>query len=503
LSACDWSDSGSTSKASAGGDEGTPKRGGRLSAGMVGGGSGETFNPERGSDTMLNIVRQQTHFDRLVSGIVDPLHPTPALALEWTSNADASVWQFKLRPDVTWHDGKPFTADDVIYSLKFQSAPKHWSSSKMKDIRHDEIKKIDKLTLEVPLKQGNTRFPYNIAEIVQDGAKDWSNPVGTGAFMLKSFTPGRSSLSARNPNYWDEGKPYVDELELVSIDDDSARVNALLAGDVNAIGNLPYPLGRKYENSSEIRLMKAGSTSPNLVYMAVDIKPFDDVRVRNAIKLLADRQELIDGALSGFGEIANDMFGMGLPFYPDTDVVPQRERDVEQARSLLKQAGYDNDLRLELKTAPSDPGLVEAATLLKTQAKDAGVTIDVKRVDPAAYYDPALLYLKLPWGLGTWTGIAIADLYTSALVRTAPYNETHWKDPAFDKLVYDAIATVDEKQATEKWLEISKIQFEKGGYLTWGMMSRLDASAPNIKGWKLSATTSLGGGRGLANAWIA
>ena len=122
--------------------------------------------------------------------------------------------------------------------------------------------------------------------------------------------------------------------------------------------------------------------------MAVDKAPFDDVRVRQAIKLLADRDQLVEVALSGFGQVGNDLFGRGLPFYDSS--LPQRTRDVAKAKSLLAAAGHGNGLDITLQTSPASPGMVEAATLLAQQAKAGGVNITISQVDSSSYFDPSL-----------------------------------------------------------------------------------------------------------------
>jgi peptide/nickel transport system substrate-binding protein len=494
---------GATTQA-AGGTEaaaGEPKRGGRLQVGCVGGGAREAFNPQIGGENLMIILRLYTHFDELLR-IIDPTSPQPALALEWTPNADATVWQFKLRPEVTWHDGKPFGADDVIYSLRFMSDPKHYQSVSLQDVLLDEIKKVDDLTVEVPLARPSTIFPTTLGKMVQDGATDFREPIGTGAFMLESFTVGQRSLSVRNPNYWDEGKPYVDELEFISIDDDSARMNALLSGEINVMADVPFSLAEQYKDSDEITLIDIPSFSPHVTYMAIDVPPWDDVRVRTAMKLIADREGLVAGALSGFGVIANDLFGKGLPFYADTDQIPQRERDVEQARFLLKEAGYDGDLTVTLETSPISPGIVEAATLLKAQAAEAGVTINIERVPPAAYYDTSLKYLKMPFAQSAWLGDSLGSFYQGALLSDSPYNETHWRDPEFDELVRSALGATDENEAAEFWLQAQKIQWEQGGNLIWGIQNLTDAAAANVHGLEPSPVANLGAGYGLITAWI-
>ncbi len=349
------------------------KTGGRLRVGHVGGGDAEGFNPAIGS-TFIDASRFYNVYDPLTR--VNPdFSYTPGLALEWTPNADSTEWEIKLRPDVVWHDGKPFTADDVIYTMRLMGDEAHISHASVANVRLDELSKVDDVTLVVPLNSSNARlidsFVQQNTVIVQDGATDYTNPVGTGPFKFQEFSVGQRSLCVRNENYWDEGKPYVDEWEDISIDDESARINALLAGEIDMMSQLSFTQARAQEEAGEIQVIAAPSPAIQVFLMAVDRPPFDDPLVRQAFRLIADRQALVDTALQGYGSLGNDLVGLDLPFFAD---LPVREQDLEQAKSLLAQAGKEN-LEVTLQTSDIVPGFVEAATLFAEMAKGAGVTV--------------------------------------------------------------------------------------------------------------------------------
>ena len=161
--------------------------------------------------------------------------------------------------------------------------------------------------------------------------------------------------------------------------------------------------------------------------MAVDEPPFDDVRVRQAFRLIADRQALIDGALSGYGTIGNDLAGSGLPYY--MEACRGARQDLDRARALLAEAGQEN-LEVTLHTSDIVPGFVEAATLFAEQAKAAGVTVNIKREAANAYFNTVLLYTKLPFAQSFWTYSSLAAWYTQSLLSDAVWNETHFRDEA-------------------------------------------------------------------------
>ena len=493
LAACggDGGSSGSGGGGSPSGGGGV-KRGGRLRVGHVGAGKGESFNPARGS-SFIDASRYFNLFDPL-SRVSPTLEIEPGLALEWIPNNDSTVWELKLRPDVTWHDGKPFTADDVIYTLQEMNDAKHISHSSVTNIKLGDVKKVNDLTLQIPLKAPNARlfdsFVQQNTVIVQDGAKDFSKPVGTGPFMFESFSVGERSLCKRNPNYWEEGKPYVDEWEDISIDDNAARLNALLAGEIDMMSQLPFAQAKDQQQRGEIQVLAADSPAIQVFIMAVDIAPFDDERVRQAFRLIPDRQALIDGALFGFGTVGNDLAGRGLPFFAEE--LPEREQDLEQARSLLKQAGAEN-LEVTLHTSDIVPGFVEAATLLAQQAKGAGVSIEVKKEPASAYFDTSLLYTKLDFAQSFWTFSSLPIWYEQSLLSDAVWNETHWREPSFDKLIRDAQGAPDESTATELWGRVQQIQYDQGGYIVWSNQQLVDGASTQVKGLEPSSFFNLGG----------
>lgn len=481
-----------------------PKRGGHLRVGMVGAGSGESFNPALASANVIGLVRAYQVFDTLVRATPDPAKLAPGLATAWTTNAKATVWQFKLRPGVTFHDGKSLTVDDVIYSLRFMARPQNQAAPSVANILLRDLKKAGSHTVVIPLRTPDLLFPYNLTgasnAIVRTGAKNFTNPVGTGGFQFVSLVPGQRSICKRNPNYWDNGKPYVDTLEIISIDDDTARLNALLGGQIDVMAQLPYTQARAQISSGRIKLLNTPSVVPYAFYVRTDVKPFTDVRVRQALKLIPDRQALVNVALDGFGTVANDLFGKGLPSYASS--IPQRHQDIPQAKALLKSAGEEG-LRITLNTAPIVAGFVEAATLFAQQAKLAGVTIDVKTNPASAYWDPSLLYLKQSFAQTQWNTSTLAQFYGFALGPRASLNETHWRNAAFAKLLQEAISATDARTAADRWLKVQKIQWNEGGYIMYANINILDASSRAVIGIVPSRSNNLGMPTGFIDASFA
>ena len=288
------------------------------------------------------------------------------------------------------------------------------------------LKKIDDRTVRDPAAVRQRGLPRRPRPVLQRhrarSTTTRTNPVGTGPFKYESFTPGEQSRFLQNPDYWRDGKPYVDELVIIDFTDDTARVNALLGGQVDAITNAAARRRSRrpgQPGAASVLISETGAWQP--FTMRVDAAPFDDVRVRQAMRLIVDREQMVDQVLSGQGRIANDLYAPYDPGYA-TDL-PQREQDLEQAKSLLKQAGQEG-LRSSSSPRRSFQGIVEAAQVFAEQAKGAGVDVKLRKVDSGTFYGDN--YLKWPFAQDFWaTRVYLAQVAQGDL-PDSPFNETHW-----------------------------------------------------------------------------
>ncbi|HYP91832.1 MAG TPA: ABC transporter substrate-binding protein, partial [Mycobacterium sp.] len=281
--ACGGGSTSSTAATGASTSAGTPVKGGTLRAGFVGGGTAETLNLYQGV-TPIDESRAQNLFDPLL--VVNPdLTTGPGLALEFNSNADATEYEIKLRPGVEFHNAKTFGAEDVIYSMRLMAQSANFASVPfVAGINLKDLKAINATTVKVPLLYPDAdlgaNFVYWNTWMVQNGEKDFSNPVGTGPFMFDTFKAGTQSTFKRNPNYWQTGKPYVDELLIQSIDDNNARLEALQSGQIDAMAQLPTADAKAHQATGDITVLVAKSPQAMMFYMDTTQAPFTDVRVR-------------------------------------------------------------------------------------------------------------------------------------------------------------------------------------------------------------------------------
>jgi peptide/nickel transport system substrate-binding protein len=226
------------------------------------------------------------------------------------------------------------------------------------------------------------------------------------------------------------------------------------------------------------------------MYMACTLKPFTDVRVRQAIRLIADRPQLVEQAQLGFGQIGNDLFGQGHPDYNGT--LPQRHQDIAQAKSLLKQAGMSN-LSVTLYSSTVASGMLESATVFASQAKQAGITVNVQNVPGSDYFGAD--YLKQNFAQSLWFAYdSVFSQMARSVAPGAPFNETHWNNAQWTKLYNQALATVDDAKRKELAYELQQILWNEGGYVYWGDFPLIDGLAPSLQGVVPNSGGPLGNG---------
>ena len=201
------------------------------------------------------------------------------LAESVESNPKADEWTFRLQKGVTWHDGSPLTVDDLLYTINRIADPKSPSAgaSAMRIFKTNAATKMNSLTVKIPLERPFANVPALFVDfwmpILKAGTTDFKKPIGTGAFMYKSFTPGRSSMFVKNPNYWRHGEPYVDELEFVSIPDGDARLAALTSGQVHAMEALSFTQAKQQATAGQITVLEGNGPINVPLVMSVQQKP--------------------------------------------------------------------------------------------------------------------------------------------------------------------------------------------------------------------------------------
>jgi peptide/nickel transport system substrate-binding protein len=458
------------------------RRGGTLRVGATGGGAEDTVDGHKPTSDP-DIMRTWQLFEPLAvrNAAFTELEMVLAESLE-ADKGKADLWTVRLKPDLEFHNGKTVTADDVIFSLQRILDPKDpkvgAASIGYVDIKG--LKKMDARTVRIPLKFPNSTFPEDIGQYFNNIVPtdfDPKNPVGTGAFKFKSLNPGEQSTFERFPNYWRKGEPYVDELVIIDFTEPTAKVNALVGGQVEAINNVPFGQLSSIQGNGNLKAVISETGSWQPFTMRVDAAPFKDNRVRQAFRWLVDREQMVQQVLSGQGRVANDLYAPYDDCYADD--LPQRKQDLDKAKSLLKQAGQ-SDLRVELVTGDIFRGVVEAAQVFAEQAKGAGVQVKVRKVDTGTFYGDN--YLSWPFAQDFWSTRTYLTQVAQGSLPDSPFNETHWDNKEFQTLIRQARGELDEGKRCDLLHEAQKLEYDQGGHIIPYFSNAIDAHSAKIGG---------------------
>jgi peptide/nickel transport system substrate-binding protein len=468
-------------------------KGGRLKAGMSEANATDTLDPAKLTSS-IDIMRGMQLYNRLIN-LTPDMVPHGELAESFESNATADEWVITLRKGVTYHDGRSLRATDVMYSLKRLVDPANGSAAKtlFDQIDMNSSRADGDLVVRLKMKQRNADMPAMFhdwhAQIVPEGTTNFDKGIGTGPFTLKSFDPGVSSIVVRNPNYWKSNLPYLDEVETVGIPDATARLNALIAGEIDLMEGVEGPVIQKVASDPSLQLLSAKSGRHLVFAMNTQTSPFTNQDVRNGLKYLVDRQKYVEIVLKGQGTVANDHPISPVDPWYCADI-PIRGYDPDKAKFLLKKGGAEG-MTFNLSAAPVAANMLEATLFVQQLAAQGGVKINVVREAADSFWSN--VWLKRPWVTGTWNQRPTADIMLStAYLSDAPWNETHWKRPAFDKLVLEARGTLDVAKRKEMYCECQRMIHDDGGASIAAFQNVIDAAAKRVKGTILHPLGSLG-----------
>lgn len=496
LAACGSSSTGAPTSSSTG--SGAPKRGGTLNAALSGGDSTDTLDAQNPYNN-VDFARVRQLYNSLVEYDANVV-PQLVLAESITPNTTATSWTIKLKSGITFHDGKPLTADDVIYSFQRIVNPKFPLPGAvgltLVDVKG--MKKIDDLTVQVPCTSPFSTFVellgayyYNIVPVGYNPKK----PVGTGPFKYVSFTPAVSSTFVRNENYFQSGLPYLDTVVISDFADETSQLNALESGTADVIDLLSAAsVTAARSQGKKVLISDGGGWTP--FTMRVDLAPFNDVNVRQAFRLLVDRKQMLDVVFEGYGTIGNDLFAIWDSDYDHS--IAQREQDIDQAKFLLKQAGHEK-LTVQLVTAPLAQGTVQAATVLAQQASAAGVTINLKSITGTAFFND---YLKWPFSQDYWYYNPYYPQVAQATLTTAPFNECHFSNSTYNNLYKEGLATLDTSKRADIAHEMQQIDYTEGGYIIPYFPPVIDAYATTLNGLIASKTGLPLNGFNFKELWL-
>jgi peptide/nickel transport system substrate-binding protein len=462
-----------------------PKRGGVLRAVFSDGNSGDSLLATKMPNTWTPpmFLTMYEPITRLDNGF----QPRPGLAESWESTNDAKTWTFRLRKGVKFHDGSPLTAKDVAYSLKFvmrKEAATYTGSLLRPYLNPDNIRVVDSSTLRLELDKKfvfvanvlGIRYSLVFKEGTTDNDLLTKKPVGTGPFVFKSFTPGQSFVATRNPDYWEQGKPYVDEIRMVNIPEEASKLQALQANQADLVAFTDFALTAQLKGDAAHEPFPFKEAAWNGLCCNLTVEPFNKPQVIKAMKLGLNRQQFIDTAFAGLATIGFDgPIPGGDPYFP-ADLKPVA-RDVAAARTLLREAGYPNgvDLPFDLVTVAS-LGVSNVAQVAKEQLAEIGVRFKIRQGGPT-FWDTA--YLKEPFILPDWNRRHPFEIYG---LLTSTENMTKFKSAELEAALAAAAATTNFNEQKTQYAKVIRITAEQDGYLVPAYAPRLHAKATKLQG---------------------
>lgn len=471
----------------------------RLRVAFAAGGSRESLDPHV-LPLYVDQARAKACFDTL-TGWSQDMTPEPRLAESWESDPTGRRWRVVLR-DARFHDGRPLHADDVLYSLRRITDPgtDGIAAALFRDLDLTASRARSATELELVLTRPNFLFPLAWGapgtEIVQQNATGFDTPVGTGPFRFVSFESGGPALYAAFDGHWG-GAPAVRELEFLPVDDEEARIGALLSGQVAYAHDLTAAGAARIDGDQRVSALSAPASANQFLVLRVDRPPFDDARLREAVRLGIDREELVRVALLDRGRAGNDMFGRGLQYYPD---VAQVTRDVEAARALVTEAGAQG-VAVELQTSGADPNFDAATTVVARQLSEIGLRVNPRTL-PSENYFKAIRQQGV-FSQNSTGSLPIPDYIGRRMLTSTPtYDFTGYRNPEIDRLYYAATGTADEAVRADAFARILGLLRADSGGLVWGVrdwnvgvateLSGLEAARPNTFAWANFAQARLG-----------
>ena len=478
----------------------TPRKGGRITVATNGSGVNDTLDPAKQSN-QTDYCRGFMFYNGLT--VLDgSLTPRPQLAEEFTTQ-DAKTWVFKLRKDVTFHDGKPLTPADVVFSIMRHKDAATASRAKVLADQIESVTASGPNEVTFRLSSPNADLPVILGtyhfHIVKAGTTDFNAGIGTGPYKVKEFKPGVRSIAVRNENYWKPGRPYLDEIELVGITDESARVNALLAGQLDLVQAVSPRSVERVTAGGKHAVYETKSVSYTNLIMRRDSSPGSNPDFVLAMKYLFNREQLLKSIQLGRGVVANDQpIATSNRFY--LKGLPQRPYDPEKAKWHLQKANLGS-AAIPVVASPAATNSVEMALVMQYAAKQIGLNLDVKRMPADGYWSTH--WMKHPVGFGNVNARPSADLALTLFFKSdAPWNEAAWKNEKFDQLLVAARGEVDQAKRAQMYADMQVLVSNEGGIGIPMFISSLDGHNGKLKGLSQIPISGMMGSSFAEHVWL-
>ncbi|MBL10044.1 MAG: hypothetical protein CL402_05940 [Acidiferrobacteraceae bacterium] len=438
----------------------------------------------------VDYTRGVTTYNGLIQ-ILDDMTLHAELAEEWTPNGDATEFTFKIRKGVTFHDGADLTADDIVWSMNRHLGDDSASVVKSFFANVIEWKKIDSHTVKVILNSPDSDLPIKLGEkqckIVKKDTEDFRKGIGTGPFVMDSFQAGVRSTHVRNTNYWREGA-YLDAIEITAVTDPIARVNALIAGDVDLINMVDAKGLKLIDRADGVHINSTPSGLYGGICCLKNTAPGQDDDFVRGMQLIQDREKIVRSFLKGHGSVGNDQ-PISKAYGPDhCTELAQREYDPDQAKWHLNKSGTNS---AELWVAPVVPGIEDTCLLMQANLKKVGFDLKIKKVPTDGYW--GAVWMKEPMNVVTWNMRPTAN--SMMAIQFAPggaWNDTFWNNERFGDLLKSSLAETDAAKRHAMHCEMQTLVHEGSGMVIPYHINILDGVSDKVHGIKNVPLGSLG-----------
>ncbi|MDR7316918.1 ABC transporter substrate-binding protein [Brevibacillus nitrificans] len=446
-------------------------------------------------------------YDQLVRVRADGNDVEPALATDWTISEDKKTYVFNLRKDVKFHDGSVMTAADVKFSLdRARGEGSSWSwiytGIESVEVSGDNQVTIKTKTPYAPLLSSLALFSSSIVseKAVKDQGKDFlsDKEFGTGPFQLANWQRGQKVELAKNADYWQAGKPYLDGVELVQVPEDTTRLFQLRAGDIDIASNVPFNAMAELQADSALTVMTPQVSRVDVININHTHEPFNDVKIRQAINYAVDKDLIIKTVLMGNGEMATSYLPKMKYF---NDQLEGYKYDLEKAKKLMAESSKPQGFKTKLLIASGDETDRQIAVIVKDQLAALGIDVEIQMMESGAAYEAVN---QMNYDLATTyfsTDIIDPDELTSfEVVSTGGTDAYHtgYKNPKVDELAEKARAELDETKRKEMYLEIQKLVSEDATFLFLYYKPATYAVQNYVKGFHVLST----GNYRLEEVWL-
>ena len=484
--------------------QGKPKKGGTLRMGLDGGSPSDSLDPLTYADSIpINISLML--WNNLVE-VADNGDATGELFEKWEVKPGAADWTFHIRKGITFTSGKTLDADDVIYSLNMhRGETKSPAKALLADVA--DIKKIDANTVNIVMKQGNIDLPFNLSDyhiiVVPNGFKDFTKPDGTGAFTLEEFQPGVRATFKRKPgDYWKPNRGNFDRVELRYIGDQAARTQALVTGQVDIINRTDPKTAALLAKNKSIKLSRTPGMGNRFCFVAhTDKDPYSNKDLMMALKHGVDRKKIVDNVFSGYASIGNDnAVGPKMKFYdPKQKMNPY---DPDKAKFFFKKAGLSAPA-IELQVSEGAfNGATDSGQIMQESLSKAGIKMELKRVSGDGYWDN--VWLKAPFCAVYWGNRPTIDNQLTSIFKAGgTWNDTHFNNPEFEKLLVEARVELDQSKRAQQYAKMQELISQNAGMVHFATQDYLDAHNVKLQGLTISGRYDLGDDRIAEKGWFA